>query len=301
MNLSDAVDEYIGAKEVENLSKKTIQIYKSMLDEFLVFLGDISLESYSASDVRSFLRYQRNREGRFGKLSDATIHKYYSVVRTFSIWIKAQGYIEHSPTEKVNAPRVEEKLPESLSDKELGNLFKYLKAYSTKRVQLIFSFFIDTGARLSEVVNIDLDDLYLEDGWVKVYGKGRRERILPLGNTFRKDLKEYLNSIRPVIAEEGEKALFVTEDGTRYTTSGLSTLVKTKMKKVGVEGHYGPHKLRHTYATNYLRNGGRLEQLRRVMGHRKISTTQRYLSLVPDDLYKAQQTASPYDRLKKNF
>jgi integrase/recombinase XerD len=174
---------------------------------------------------------------------------------------------------------------------------RYLKAYCSQRVQLIFSFFLDTGARLTEVVQLDLDNLHLRDGWVKVYGKGRRERILPLGKRLRQDLETYINVTRPMIAQEDEKALFVTHRGERYSQGGMQTLIKTKLKKIGVKGHYGPHKLRHTFATNYLRNGGQLEQLRLVMGHRDISTTQRYLSLVPEDLFKAQQSASPNDKI----
>jgi len=297
VKLRKAVDEFIAAKEIENLSERTLQVYRWMTEELVDFLGDISLDEFTASDVRDFLSYQRKREGRFGKLADSTIHKYFSVVRTFSRWIRSQDYVSNSATEKVNAPRVEEKLPECLSDEELANLFRYLKAFCSKRVQLIFSFFIDTGARLSEVMNLDIDDLFLKDGWVKVYGKGRRERILPLGKMVRKDLKEYIELIRPQIAQENEEALFVTQNGSRYSHEGLATLVKTKLKKIGIKGHYGPHKLRHTFATNYLRNGGNLEELRRVMGHRDISTTQRYLSLVPEDLFKAQQSASPNDKI----
>jgi site-specific recombinase XerD len=122
-----------------------------------------------------------------------------------------------------------------------------------------------------------------------------------LGKALKRDLENYLEIIRPMVAKEGEQALFVTQQGTRYTNEGLSTLIKTKLKKIGVEGHYGPHKLRHTYATNYLRNGGNLEQLRIVMGHRDISTTQRYLSLLPDDLYNAQQIASPIDKFQSRI
>jgi len=152
-----------------------------------------------------------------------------------------------------------------------------------------------------KVVQLDLKAFHLKDGWVKVYSKGRRERILPLGRAISRDLEEYVNLIRPAVAQEDEEALFVTQDGSRYTREGMSTLIKTKLQKIGVEGHYGPHKLRHTYATNYLRNGGQLEQLRIVMGHRDISTTQRYLSLMPEDLYKAQLSASPYDRARERM
>jgi integrase/recombinase XerD len=301
MYLREAVKEFIDAKTIENLSEKTIEIYTSMTDELVDFLGDMPLEDFDAGEVRKFLSYQRNREGRFGKLSDATVHKYYSVVRTFSRWIRDQEYVIVSATEKVNAPRMEAKLPEAMSDDEVNRLFKYLRAFCSQRVQLIFAFFLDTGARLNEVVQLDLKDLHLKDGWVKVYGKGRRERILPLGRALSRDLEEYVNLIRPAVAQEDEEALFVTQDGSRYTREGMSTLIKTKLQKIGVEGHYGPHKLRHTYATNYLRNGGQLEQLRIVMGHRDISTTQRYLSLMPEDLYKAQLSASPYDRARRDL
>ena len=226
------------------------------------------------------------------------MHKYYGVVRTFSRWLLDQDYKVVSATRKVNAPRVEDKLPECLNDDEVIELFRYLKAFSSQRVSLIFSFFLDTGARLSEVVSLDVDDVHLQDGWVKVYGKGRRERIPPLGKALKRDLGTYLATILPQIAQEDEQALFVTQQGTRYTRQGMSTLVKSKLKKVGVKGHYGPHKLRNTFATNYLRNKGQLEQLRIVLGHRDISTTQRYLSLVPEDLYKAQLEASPNDRFQ---
>jgi len=180
-------------------------------------------------------------------------------------------------------------------------LFRYLRAYCSERVHLIFSFFLDTGARLSEVVGLDIDDLHLQDGWVKVYGKGRRERILPLGKTLRHDLRTYIDAIRPEIAKEDESALFVTLKGDRYTKEGMSTLVKSKLKKIGVTGHYGPHKLRHTFATNYLRNKGSIEHLRMQLGHRDLSTTQRYLSLIPEDLYKSQQVASPVDKFQERL
>lgn len=297
MNLQRATDDFIRAKELENCSPKTLKMYRRMTQEFIDRVGNIPLEDLNASHVREFLAYQRDRNGRFGKLSQATIHKYYSVIRTFSRWVFRQEYVDKSATAKVDAPRVEQKLPDPLTDDEIIKLYRYLKAYCSARVQLVFTFFLDTGARLSEVVGLDVSNVHLKDGWVKVYGKGRRERILPLGKKLKTDLTNYLATIRPEIANEGEEALFVALHGGRYSPEGMSTLVKTKLKKIGVNGSYGPHKLRHTFATNYLRNKGDLEHLRIQMGHRDISTTQRYLRLVPEDLYKSQQIASPIDKL----
>ena len=298
MKLSEAINEWLNAKRIENLSERTIDGYDYFINQMLDYLGDMPLEQFDASKVRAFIGYQGRREGRFGELSDATIMKYYSVVRSFSRWLADQDYKIKVPTNKVKPPKVERKLPEALSDDEVERLYRYLKAYCSERVQLIFEFFMDTGARLTEVVDINIDDVNLRDGWVKVYGKGRKERILPLGRNLKRDLKAYIEKIRPMIAETDEQALFVTQQGSRYAREGLSTLIKTKMKKVGVKGHYGPHKLRHTFATNYLRNQGGLEQLRIQMGHTDISTTQIYLSLVPDDLVRAQQHASPNDKFR---
>jgi integrase/recombinase XerD len=147
------------------------------------------------------------------------------------------------------------------------------------------------------VIRLDVNDPHLKYGWVKVYSKGGRERILPLGNNLKRDLAEYLKHNRPNLADENEQALFVTKEGSCYAKEGLATLGKTKLKKINVKGKYGPHKLRHTFATNYLRNGGNLEQLRLILGHRDISTTQRYLLLLPEDLSNAHLEVSPNDRI----
>lgn len=301
MYLREAANEWVRTKEIENVTEKTLSIYKTMIEELVDHAGNIPLKEYNAGVVLDFLSYQRKREGRFGKLSDATLHKYYSVVRTFSRWLEDMEYVQKAATDKVRAPRVETKLPESLSDNEVEELLGYLKAHCSERVQLIFAFFLDTGIRLSEAVQLDLEDIHLDDGWVKVYGKGRRERILPLGKMVKKDLMDYLTYIRPRVADESEKALFVTQWGSRYSKEGLSTLIKTKLKEIGVNGRYGPHKLRHTFATNYLRNQGGIEQLRIQMGHRDIKTTQRYLSLVPDDIKRSHRVASPYDRFRERI
>jgi site-specific recombinase XerD len=297
MNLREAAEDFIMAKRVENCTQRTLKVYGNFVHEFVDYTGEIPVEDLKATHVRRFIDYQQTREGRFGPLADSTVKKYYSVVRTFCNWLKAQEIKDIVPTDKVPAPRVEQKVPECLTDEELDNLYRYLKAYCSERVQLIFQFFLDTGARLSEAVDIDLDDLQLEYGVVKVYGKGRRERILPLGRRLQMALGEYIENIRPEIVQDGEEALFVTQFGARYAREGMATLVKTKLKKIGVKGSCGPHKLRHTFATNYLRNKGNLEQLRIVLGHRDISTTQRYLTLLPDDLIESQLSASPNDRI----
>jgi integrase/recombinase XerD len=149
-------------------------------------------------------------------------------------------------------------------------------------------------------MRLNLEDVHIDDGWAKIYGKGSKEAIVPLGERLAIHLHKYLYEVRPnIVKNSQEKAFFVSNRGTRYSKSGLSMLVRRYLKKVGVKGKIGPHKLRHTFATNYLRYEGNLEALRRVMRHSNLQTTQRYLGLLTEDIRNDHRKASPIDNLMK--
>jgi len=302
MNIQQAADQFIIDKQLSNLSKITINNYKKVLKEFASLYGEVELEDYDSSMVREFLVHLRSREnltdGSTG-LSQTSIELYYRVVHNFSKWCVSQEFIATSPTEKVPRPRLDKLLPETISDEKLVALFQLLENKTTTRIRLIFEFFLDTGCRVSEVVVLNVDDVHLEDGWAKIHGKGSREAIVPLGRNLTKSLSNYLYNTRPgLVQDENEKAFFLTRFGCRYTKSSLSMLVRRYLNEIGVEGKTGPHKLRHTFATNYLRYGGDVESLRRIMRHSSIHTTQRYIALLPEDIINAHQKASPLDNFR---
>ena len=292
MKLKRIITDFLMAKEVENLSKNSIRTYKYATTELYAFCGDIEIEELTPSLLREFFAFERERDGRHGNLDSSTLRQIYTITGIFLKWAVNQGYVSETPIKKVGKPRGEEKLPEALSDEELERMFSYIIRNRQPRIQVLFEFMLDTGCRVSEVAKLDIEDVHLDENWVKIKGKGSREAIVPIGNRMSDQLYRYIHELRP---ESNSKALFVTGMGDRYKPISIAGIVRRVMETVNVQGKHGPHKLRHTFATNYLRNGGNLESLRRILRHRSISTTQRYLSLTNEDIRDEHQRFSPLD------
>ena len=305
MKVQDAMTQYLMDKELQNLTDNSIASYHLGCSDFAREYGTREIEDIAAQDAREYIYNLRRRETRRGdeegQLSDVTIKQYFILVKAFFNWAVGQRILDENPFDRVPVPKVKQKVPETITDEKLVELFEHLNTRCEK-TRLIFEFFLDTGVRASELINLDVEDVHIDNGWALVQGKGRRERIVPLGDSLCVNLHRYLHEIRPQIAENGENAFFITQRGTRYSLSGVCMLVTLNMKAVDVPGKVGPHKLRHTFATNYLRGeSGDLESLRRIMGHRSIETTQGYLALQREDLLSAHKKASPLDKLRKKM
>lgn len=278
---------------------KTIQGYRYHLRNLINFVGNIPIHDLSTSHIRGFLAHEmvRKNEHTGKELSSQSVNKAYSVVRSFCNWMVEEELIQSAPTDKIKSPKIDDDLPEALEKDELIRIFDYLNRYSSFRDKLIFEFFIDTGCRIGEVANLTLDDINIDDGWAKVFGKGRKERIVFMGDKLCSDLNRYITLHRR--APEDEKGLFVSSVSpfNKLTQYGMTTMIKRVHKAVGVKGKCGPHKLRHTMATQYMRNGGEVAHLRRILGHTNIIVTQRYINLVQSDVQEAHHKFSPLDRL----
>lgn len=299
LNLLDAQEQYFLACRANNISEKTMRGYKFYLRKFIDSVGDIPVSELSPNHIRIFVLSEKDRKNEHtGKqLSTYSINKAYSVVRTFCNWLVNDGYIQSAPTEKIKSPKVENNLPQALTKDEILKIFDYIDRYCKFRDRVIFEFFLDTGCRVNEVAVLNLDDVNIDDGWVKVFGKGRKERIVYMGAKLCHDLNRYLTYHRR--APEEEKGLFVSSvyPFHRLTRDGISTMVKRVLNSVGTTGKTGPHKLRHTMATEYIRNGGEVAHLRAILGHSNISVTQRYVNLVQTDVHDAHRRFSPLDHL----
>jgi integrase/recombinase XerD len=301
LNLKDAIDQYFLACKVNNISERTIDGYRYNLKKFFDVVRDMPVTELSANHIRTFLAHEMERTNeRTGKeLSSQTRYKAYSVVRSFCNWMVDDNLIQSAPTDKIKPPKVDEDLPEALTQDEISRIFNYLDRYCSFRDKVIFEFFLDTGCRVNEVANLTIDDVHIQDGWAKVFGKGRKEGIVPMGDTLCRDLHRYITIHRR--APESEKGLFVSsrEPYNQLTRDGIITLIKRINKAAGVKGKYGPHKLRHTMATQYIKNGGDVAILRKILRHSNITITQRYINLVADDIQTAHRDFSPLDRLRK--
>ena len=299
MLMQEAIDQFYLACKVNNISQRTMSGYKFNLKNFVEIVGNIPVHELTANHVRMFIANQMGRRHmRTGApLSSQTINKSYAVVRAFCRWMVNEGLISTSPTDRTQPPRVDYDLPEALTKEEIRNIFHYLEITRNFRDKVLFEFFLDTGCRVAEVANLTLDDIHIVEGWAKVKGKGRKEGIVPLGNKLCSDLHLYISMYR--IAPEDEKSLFVSSVAPHkgLTRDGISSLVKRVHKAVGIKGKYGPHKLRHTMATQYIANGGDIAILRRILRHSNITVTQRYINLVQNDVQDSHRQFSPIDHL----
>jgi len=297
--IRSALDSFLLACRAEGKSLKTQRSYEDTLENFVKFIGDMPVDTITASHFRGYIADVTSRQGIHGKISNNSVHKYYSVVRTFLRWMFDQRMMSSRITDLTKAPRLAEELPEILTDQELEKLFNYLKNRGNFRDLVIFEVFLDTGIRLTELVELTLDDVHLEKQLIRVFGKGSKEDLVPFGSKVADHLRKYIYSDRNHSSLPGNNALFVKETGEKLGREGVSILVRRALIKIGKNGKAGPHILRHTFATLFLRNGGDLETLRRILRHKDIRMTQLYVHLLKDDIIADHRKASPLDNMYK--
>lgn len=211
----------------------------------------------------------------------------------------AQEMIPTCPTDKTKAPRLGKPLPSALTDDEVKALFRHIKEEQGRtsrfRDQVIFTLFLDTGMRLNEVACLTVDDLNIKEGLIHIKnGKGAKEGSVPMGNHLARDLYTYLHRHRQ--ANPGEKALFIGKGGSALGYEGLAVMVRRAISAIRVgDRKRGAHVLRHTMATNFLRAGGSVEALRKILRHNDIRITQIYLHLTLEDIIREHQKVAPLD------
>lgn len=298
MNLTEAIQQYILDCKVNNTSENTISSYEYFLRRLYNVVGEMPINELNATHVRLFVSEEmgRTNEHTGEPLSSFTINKGYCVVRSFSNWLRDQDLVREAPTDKTKPPRVDDDLPDALTREELDRIMDYLDTRNF-RDKVIFEFFLDTGCRLAEVANLTLEDVHITEGWARVFGKGRKEGIVPMGDRLCRDLHMYVTRYRK--APPSVNAFFVSTVAPYHglTRNGLATMVKRVHVACDIEGKRGAHKLRHTMATQYIANGGDISVLRKVLRHSHITTTQRYVNLVRNDIQEAHARYSPLDNL----
>ena len=289
LRICQLVPEWELALQAENKAPKTIRLYLDNLKRFLAVTGDKLLTEVTRADVRQYLNARREQD-----LSAYTINQDFRSLRTFFHWCQRENYLIESPIDGMIAPSLPQQLPRALGAKQIQQLFKTAKqSHSPKRNELIIRFMLDTGIRLSELAALDMADVDLEQGIAIIrQGKGHKDRHVPLGAKLRLCIHRYLRDCRQ--AHAGESALLIGKGGSRLSARGLQSLIIRLGQRLGFRVH--PHMLRHTFATEWLRNGGDLESLRRILGHTSLSTTQIYLHLLEEDLIEAHRSFSPGDK-----
>ena len=250
-----------------NFSDNTIISYQSDLDDFFSFLekNKKNYKNINKDDVTSYLKYLDEK-----KLSNQTVSRKISCLRNFYNYLEKEKMVNENIFKNIRNPKIRRKLPNYLSYEELRIIFDSIDDLEKR---LIIEIFYATGCRVSELINIKIQDIDFTKNTIRIYGKGSKERIVYFGEYAREYLDKYLRK------QEKSKYLFTTKKKEKYTVNEVERIIKDIVKNLSIKTHVTPHTLRHTFATHLLNNGADIKSVQELLGHSSLNTTGIYTHL----------------------
>ena len=303
LELRGLVKEFELHNRSEGKSDSTVKWYNEVLDLFEAWLGpegmSTRLKDLGLRESRQFILYIQERPGLRGPASSHTVNNRVTALRAFFNWLYFEDYTEEHRLARVRPPKAQRKVIDILTDDEIGKIYRAIDPHtpSGARGTAIISLMLDTGLRLSEVVNLKYRDVHLEDGYLKALGKGDKERLVAFGASCRRSLTHYAFHHRTEPDDEEVREFFLCLEGYPLSSDGLRSLTKRLSKQAGVLRLH-PHLLRHTYATRFLLNGGDSLLLKQNLGHTTLAMVDRYIHLAGQVAAVASQKFSPLDSLE---
>lgn len=278
-----------------NLSAHTLRAYESDLEGFAAFMSlrnFLSVKDFTLKNIRAYLAYENMKE-----ISRPTMLRKISALRSFAKFLANRGLIKVNPFSLFSAPRREKKLPAFLTEGEASNL---MEAEISKRFhyrnKAILELLYSSGLRRSETVGLNIGDINFDEGYVRVLGKGSKERLVPVTDIALESISNYLDT-RP--QAKGNEPLFLGSKGGRLSGEGLAQIVKKSAVDSRVARKVTPHSLRHSFATHLLNNGCDLKSLQEMLGHKSLAATQVYTHVSLERLKKVYNAAHPESEVKK--
>ncbi|HEX2025035.1 MAG TPA: site-specific tyrosine recombinase XerD [Actinomycetota bacterium] len=301
------VDRFLDHLTVERgLSRNTIDAYRRDLSRYARFLDERGLtpERAGEPEISAFMRSLASSEYLPGKPYRASsVARALAAVRSFHRFLVREGEVEADPAEGVARPKVPRALPRPLTVDEVGALIGAPADDGTPvplRDRAILETLYGAGLRISELVGLDVDDVDLEEGSVRAFGKGSRERVVPLGRYATAALQAYLVRARPALARPRTRgALFLNQRGGRLTRQGCTNIVKAMARRAGIGKRVTPHMLRHSFATHLLEGGADVRVVQELLGHASVATTQVYTLVTKDRLRDVYFDAHPRARRRR--
>jgi integrase/recombinase XerD len=289
--MQEALDDFIHYLQIERgLSENTLQSYARDLRTYSKYLQANEVQEWeyvTRAKLTAYLRWLHDN----GK-SAATIARTLSSIRLFHQFLLREYGLKEDPSIHIDTPKKERKLPKILSSDEVDKLLSCPGTdILTIRNRAMLETLYATGLRVSELLALELDDLHLEMGFVRCFGKGSKERIVPLGDIAKARLEDYLNRSRKVLLKsKSSDILFVNHHGNSLSRQGFWKVLKQIGRDAGIQKEITPHTLRHSFATHLLENGADLRAVQEMLGHADISTTQIYTHVTKTrlkDIYKS--------------
>ncbi len=306
-SFSDAVTAYRICANAEGKSPATVTWVCDAVRYFRAFLGEgVDVEAVTADDLRRFIAALREKRSfsthrltptQDRTLSTETVANYVRGVKTFYSALEREEFIDHNPVKKVKIPKTPRKTMPAFKEEEVVRLLRQpdRRTYRGYRDFVVMLTLLDTCLRISELCGLRLDDVDLTNGYLRVMGKGARERYVPVGAKVSKELLKYRVAWRP--ADAMSDSFFLTTDGRPLSKKRVQDGIRRYGREAGIRTRCSPHTFRSTGAVLYLRHGGDVFTLQRKLGHTTLAMTRRYAEVADSDVRAAHLKFSPADRL----
>jgi len=277
------------------LSENTILNYRFDVSKLVNYLEENKI-NVNAKDIDKYLMQEFLFQISKTKNS-RTQSRIISGLRSFFDYMVFENYRLDNPMEQIETPKIGRKLPDTLSVKEIDRIIAAidLNNYLGYRNLTIIEMLYSCGLRVSELINLKLSDLFIEEDFIKVTGKGNKQRFVPIGLNTQKLILSYLKIHRPLIkiSTNDSDTIFLNRNGKKLTRAMIFTIVKKIKIKAGIKKNVSPHTFRHSFATHLLENGADLRSIQMMMGHESITTTEIYMHLDKSYLKKVMNTFHP--------
>jgi integrase/recombinase XerD len=309
--LTELTLEFLGTLELERgLSRNTVEAYRSDLHQFGAFLARRDSErtgldplAVTPADLNAFVSELADGSGERPAVAPATLQRKIACLRSFYRHLRREQLIDHDPTADLRPPRPRGRLPKVLSRDEVNRLLATPRGQSAGalRDRALLETMYACGLRASEAIGLELSALDLEDGTLRAYGKGSKERLVPVGTAAVAALRAYLERGRPrLVGLRDESHVFLNMRGRPLSRQGLYKIVQGHAATAGLAERMSPHTLRHTFATHLLAGGCDLRSVQEMLGHADIGTTQIYTHLTTDRLRDVYFDAHPRAQLRRS-
>lgn len=284
------IEKFINYLRIEkNASEHTVLNYSIDLKAFAKFLGEGSIESVNYLFLRKYLASIKERN-----YAKRTTARKLAVLRSFFKFLYREGYIKTNPSAGISTPKLDKKLPIFLNADEVSKLIESPdeKDAAGLRDRAVMETLYSTGVRVSELVGLNMNNIDFIGGVVKVFGKGKKERLAPIGDKALRAIRNYLDK-RGGAGLSDKKAVFLNTRGGRLTDRSVRRIIEKYIKRVSVREGISPHTLRHSFATHLLNRGADLRSVQELLGHMNLSTTQIYTHVTTERLKEVYDKAHP--------
>jgi tyrosine recombinase XerC len=284
------IEKFVRYLEIEkNYSPHTVLNYKLDLAGFNKFIAGTELEKIDYLSLRKYLAVLKEKN-----FANRTVGRRLSALRSFFRFLCREGYIKANPILMLSSPKLEKHLPSFMTEDEVSRLIESAFAKTPKdlsglRDRAILEVFYSSGLRISELVGLNLEDIDFISGILKVRGKGKKERIVPIGETALNVVKKYLEK-----RKKQSDTLFLNNHNRRLSARGVRFLIVKYLKASGMKPGVSPHTFRHSFATHLLNHGADLRTVQELLGHANLSSTQIYTHLTTDKLKSVYDKAHPH-------